>query len=703
MAISAQELNVILSARDKQFTQAMDRAQRRVERMSKQSVKELGKTSRAFDNLGKMASQLGGVLSAGALATGFVSLVRNATDAAVQIDNLSRVAGVMPERFQEMAFAAGKFGIEQDKLADILKDVNDKFGDFFQNEAGPLKDFFDNIAPKVGITADEFRGLSSDQALGAYVKALQDANVSQAELTFYLEAIASDATLLAPLFLNNAEQLERMSAAGRDLGVVMSNDMITNAVAMRRTFDEVMDVMTAKFRNFALTVVSGFDEIFNITNAEKLDEVNEKIQKIQTENAAISERIRKNVLGESRFPNEERRKADLALQQDKLQTNQELLNNLYAQDQALRDQISSADRLRQTIENLNNGGTANSLSGSTGASTTPEGDEPGQGTSLAAAMRQYAMTRMMAAREAAEGAAEATAEAEKEFKENLSAIFEPFLSETVDTVFENSIADLSPLEQDLARIERRRDDMIARAKAAFKEAGQDLEAYDLTQIENIAWSWYHAEVEAAKYADTQRGALTETQTNALNAAEALRQLTPEMQRLQDVMQTVEGSMERAFMAMIDGSMSAKDAFRLMASDIIKELYRIYFVKRITSFITDAIGLFTGPAPGSSASILGSAAGGQVSPGEPRVVGEHGREIFVPSSSGRVLSVPQAKAAVNGGGGPGIVINQNLEISTGVSQTVKAEVQQMLPKITEATKAAVADAARRGGSYAKAFS
>ena len=31
MAITAQELNIILSARDKQFTRAMDRAQRRVD------------------------------------------------------------------------------------------------------------------------------------------------------------------------------------------------------------------------------------------------------------------------------------------------------------------------------------------------------------------------------------------------------------------------------------------------------------------------------------------------------------------------------------------------------------------------------------------------------------------------------------------------------------------------------------------------
>ena len=195
MAINAEQLNIILAARDKEFTKAMDRSQKRVERFAKQSQKQLSKTGKSFDALSGVASKFGVALSAGVVASGFSRMIKDATDAAVRIDNLSRVAGLSAERFQEMTFAAGKFGVQEEKLADILKDVNDKFGDFFQTGAGPLADFFENIAPKVGLTAKEFKNLSSEQALGKYVKGLQDANVSQQELTFYLEAIASDATL----------------------------------------------------------------------------------------------------------------------------------------------------------------------------------------------------------------------------------------------------------------------------------------------------------------------------------------------------------------------------------------------------------------------------------------------------------------------------------------------------------------------------
>jgi phage-related minor tail protein len=87
-------------------------------------------------------------------------------------------------------------------------------------------------------------------------------------------------------------------------------------------------------------------------------------------------------------------------------------------------------------------------------------------------------------------------------------------------------------------------------------------------------------------------------------------------------------------------------------------------------------------------------------GQASVVGEHGRELFVPSSAGRVLSVPQAKAAVGGGGG--VVVNQTINVSTGVQQTVRNEIKSLMPQIADSAKAAVLDARRRGGSYGSAF-
>jgi hypothetical protein len=67
----------------------------------------------------------------------------------------------------------------------------------------------------------------------------------------------------------------------------------------------------------------------------------------------------------------------------------------------------------------------------------------------------------------------------------------------------------------------------------------------------------------------------------------------------------------------------------------------------------------------------------------------------------ILSVPQTKAALSGG--DSVIVNQTINVSTGVQQTVRTEIKSLMPQIAESAKAAVADAKRRGGSYGRAFS
>lgn len=142
--------------------------------------------------------------------------------------------------------------------------------------------------------------------------------------------------------------------------------------------------------------------------------------------------------------------------------------------------------------------------------------------------------------------------------------------------------------------------------------------------------------------------------------------------------------------MIMGTKSAADAFRDMASSIVRDLIRMAIQKQITEPLFQGISSFMTPSVGARAM------GGPVSRNKPYVVGERGPELFVPQGSGSV--VPNSEMS----GGSGVTINQTIQISTGVAQTVRAEISNLLPQITNATKAAVFDAKRRGGSFAGAF-
>ena len=177
-------------------------------------------------------ARIAATAAAAALAVAVVSMTRSTVAAANEIDQLSQVANASPEVFQRWSAASATVGIEQEKLADILKDVNDRVGDFLQTGGGPMADFFENIAPRVGVTADQFARLSGPEALQLYVDSLQKAGVSQQEMTFYLEAMASDTTRLIPLLQNGGAEMTRLGAQAQALGAVLDVDAIA---AMRRS------------------------------------------------------------------------------------------------------------------------------------------------------------------------------------------------------------------------------------------------------------------------------------------------------------------------------------------------------------------------------------------------------------------------------------------------------------------------------------
>ena len=54
------------------------------------------------------------------------------------------------------------------------------------------------------------------------------------------------------------------------------------------------------------------------------------------------------------------------------------------------------------------------------------------------------------------------------------------------------------------------------------------------------------------------------------------------------------------------------------------------------------------------------------------------------------------------GANGVVVNQTINVTTGVQSTVRAEIVQLMPQIAQAAKGAVADARVRGGNFSKAM-
>jgi len=209
---------------------------------------------------GSLLPALGAVGAAGAL----VNYGRKAIESASQITELAKVSGVGVVEFQKLAEAAKTVNIGQEKLADIFKDTSDKMGDFLQVGSGPMVDFFEKIAPLVGATKEEFIGLSGKDSLQKYVDYLEQANIPHADMIFYMEAIASDASMLIPLLEDGGKAFRELGEGAEAAGRFMDETTIKALKRAENNIDRFQQNITVFVGQIigALSPAAGaFDEL----------------------------------------------------------------------------------------------------------------------------------------------------------------------------------------------------------------------------------------------------------------------------------------------------------------------------------------------------------------------------------------------------------------------------------------------------------
>jgi hypothetical protein len=531
-------------------------------------------TKQAFqsvqNNLGGLSSSLRTV--AGLLASTFAGfsasrIISETAQYGKEISRLSQLSGMSAEQFQALAFGAERVGISTEKLSDIFKDTQDKVGDFVQTGGGALADFFDNIAPKVGVTIEQFRKLSGADALQLYVSSLEKANLSQSDLVFYLEAIASDSTLLLPLLKNNGQAFNALAEQARELGIVLEEDAIKQSAEFANNLQTLQALSSSLGKSFANNFIPALNEVASTFIA---------INKVSKEEGGLLTTLLK------------------------LTEFAELFG------------VGVTDKVVKAKNEI----------------------------------------------------VKSSAEINKalEFKPpSISISATPVKKEAIEIITLMDAAKLKIREMDEAFALEEAPELIS----FFDKLKERIDQFD---YENI------------------KGGKTALEEYAL----AARNLGNQLDNV--AVRSLRG-LEDGLTGVLMGTMTVKDAFKSMASSIISDLIRIYIQRTIIGPLADA--LF---GPMQSAGVSARAMGGPVSANRPYMVGERGPELFVPHSSGSIV----ANNKLAGGGGDTVVVNQTINLSAGVSQTVRAEVMNMMPKILDATKGAVADAKRRGGTFSKAF-
>jgi hypothetical protein len=192
--------------------------------------------------------------------------------------------------------------------------------------------------------------------------------------------------------------------------------------------------------------------------------------------------------------------------------------------------------------------------------------------------------------------------------------------------------------------------------------------------------------------------------------ESLKQLDRQLPQSEDLVTSFANntmnSFTTGFTNAITGAEKFSDAIRNMAKNVIDDLIRMAVQYYITQKIFGAIVNAFTPAP---VGLDGTTAGPRTGPQVPDFngggfTGYGARAGGVDGKGGfpAILHPNESVIDHTKGGGGGITIVQNINVTTGVQQTVRAEIANLLPQIGNAAKSAVADARMRGGGFSKAM-
>jgi len=269
MATSKHETRFVLTAQDK----------------TKVALKSAEDGIKGLDGVvSKLTAGFAGLAGLGGIGL----LINKQVDAARQADAYSKALGVNVETLTAMQSAFQTVGIQSDKTADILKDVAEKIGDAFRNDAGEAKEALEGL----GLSVAHIAQLSPDEQLLAIANALGQVG-TQGEKIQIMEALASDAALLLPLLDNNAEKLRELTQAAKDSGAALTESEVQTlkdageAMAkLDRTSDalgqtlavtlaphltsllEFADDMVKKFGKAETAVSDFFDQFYSAGNNE---------------------------------------------------------------------------------------------------------------------------------------------------------------------------------------------------------------------------------------------------------------------------------------------------------------------------------------------------------------------------------------------------------------------------------------------------
>jgi hypothetical protein len=228
----------------------------RAARLAGKAIRNVGDgLARTSARLGKFIAVLG--LGGGGAIAATIGLGKYVAGLSVELDSLSKRAGVSAEALQELQFAVGTKGVNLDGLVDGLKELNLRADEFIASGNGSASEAF----KKLGYSAADLKKKLKDPAalFGEIMERLSKLDQST-QIRFTDELFGGSAGEQFQQMIGiTAKELRNLRVEARQTGGILGNDV----VALGREFTNNLDALLMRLDGFRRRLGAGLLPVLN--------------------------------------------------------------------------------------------------------------------------------------------------------------------------------------------------------------------------------------------------------------------------------------------------------------------------------------------------------------------------------------------------------------------------------------------------------
>lgn len=185
------------------------------------------------------------------------AMVNDFANTATELDQLTKRLNVNAEAFQATAYAAKSYGIEQDQLADGMKELSMRAGEFALTGEGSFKD----VASQLGLTRAQVKSYGNDvNGLFDLVRNKLAGIQNQGQRQFLADALFGGglADVGGEFFSQTSANIEALQKQAQESGLVISQETID----MAREYTREMDSLQARIKGLWNIVATNLLPVF---------------------------------------------------------------------------------------------------------------------------------------------------------------------------------------------------------------------------------------------------------------------------------------------------------------------------------------------------------------------------------------------------------------------------------------------------------